>query len=161
MIWRILLIFSVRIQEEVFRKSSRAACSCCHCQKQSELPGLHSGSRRSRGAGEIFRPIFCLLDRVSNKLMTADPAAICQRTRSKPPSIRQRYLDIQSRMRKMYARMHRHVNVHAHGRSTQTHKSLESGSGFVWELRGPFRLKVRPDKQRRTVGWKICRMCPV
>lgn len=43
---------SVQMQEEVFTKSSRAACSCCHCQKQSVLLGLHSGSRRSRRAGK-------------------------------------------------------------------------------------------------------------
>lgn len=44
--------FSVQIQEEVFTKSSQAACSCCHCQKQSELLGLRSHSRKSRGAGK-------------------------------------------------------------------------------------------------------------
>lgn len=44
--------FSVEIQEEVFAKSSQGACSCCHCQKQSELLGLHSHSRKSRGAGK-------------------------------------------------------------------------------------------------------------
>lgn len=44
--------FFVQMQEEVSRKSSQAACSCCHCQKQSKLLGLHSRSRRNGGTGK-------------------------------------------------------------------------------------------------------------
>lgn len=42
------------------RKSSQAASSCCHCQKQSELLGLHSCSRSSREEANIqanFLPV--------------------------------------------------------------------------------------------------------
>lgn len=85
--------FTVQIREELCRKSSQEASSCCQCQKQSELLGLPSRSRRSRGARQKFRPIFCLLDRVPNKHMTADPKVICQQTHSIPPAVWHRYLD--------------------------------------------------------------------
>lgn len=51
--------FSEQMQEEVFRKSSQTACSCCHCQKQSALLGLHSaeGAEEQENIPANFLPV--------------------------------------------------------------------------------------------------------
>lgn len=109
--------FSVQMQEEVFRKSSQAACSCCHCQKQSGLLGLHSRSRRSRGAGKYSGQFSaCWIKCLINTWRRIQQLFISRHIVYRLPSDRDTWTYSQERIkcRQQYTNTYMHTVTHMH-----------------------------------------------